>query len=179
MITLHWIKKSPVKLDVFGEVQELTKEMEWRHVETKCNPGDIISRGINAGELVRNQLWWHGPDRLTKSKPDWPDSKLVLTEADVKTVRCHERKNALISVAIRSQPVDPITNNAGNLSQQWSDWNKLVRITGYVLRFINNARVKTNRKNGFLDINEKLKAEELWIKHSQSFRKRNRSYWQK
>ncbi|RZK36074.1 MAG: hypothetical protein EOO61_10965, partial [Hymenobacter sp.] len=67
MITLHWIKKSPVKLDVFvggrvGEIQELTKEMEWRHVETKCNPGDIISRGINAGELVHNQLWWHGPD---------------------------------------------------------------------------------------------------------------------
>lgn len=115
MITLHWIKKSPVKLDVFvgsrvGEIQELTKEMEWRHVDTKCNPGDIISRGISADKLIENNLWWHAPGWLVKPKHDWPESKLVLTEDDLRMVRCHERKtNAIVSVAI--QQIDPVTNS--------------------------------------------------------------------
>lgn len=41
MIALHWIRKSPAKLDVFvansvGEIQELTIGVEWRHIDTKA-----------------------------------------------------------------------------------------------------------------------------------------------
>ncbi|XP_055307270.1 uncharacterized protein LOC129571494 [Sitodiplosis mosellana] len=61
MIALHWIGKSPAKLDVFvgnrvGEIQELTRGVEWKHVDTKSNPADLASRGISPTELADCKL---------------------------------------------------------------------------------------------------------------------------
>lgn len=79
MIALHWIGKSPINLDTFvgnrvGEIQDLTKGIEWRHVDTKDNPADIVeeyvqaSRGICASKLCECTLWWNGPDWLKQPK---------------------------------------------------------------------------------------------------------------
>lgn len=77
MIALHWIGKQPVSLDVFvgnrvAEIQSLTQNTVWRHVDTKSNPADLVSRGVNATQLVKNHLWWHGPSWLVRRKEEWP-----------------------------------------------------------------------------------------------------------
>ena len=33
----------------------------WRHVPTRQNPADAVSRGVKATELMEHPLWWHGP----------------------------------------------------------------------------------------------------------------------
>lgn len=39
---------------------------QWHHVRTHENPADIASRGAFASELLKNELWFHGPEWLLK-----------------------------------------------------------------------------------------------------------------
>ncbi|XP_054745963.1 uncharacterized protein LOC129250358 [Anastrepha obliqua] len=64
-IVLHWIKTHPSVLQTFvanrvSEIQELTDKATWRHVPTKLNPADQVSRGCNVDEL-NNSIWFSGP----------------------------------------------------------------------------------------------------------------------
>ncbi|GFU54692.1 integrase catalytic domain-containing protein [Nephila pilipes] len=62
----YWIKskvdnyKSFVKNRV-REIQILTERDQWSHCPGKEKPADIPSRGIQASELAKNSLGWHGP----------------------------------------------------------------------------------------------------------------------
>ncbi|GFW21235.1 DUF1758 domain-containing protein [Trichonephila clavipes] len=55
-IALAWIKTEPHKLKTFvsnrvAEIQTLSKDYHWKHVSSKNNPADLISRGCNVDEL--------------------------------------------------------------------------------------------------------------------------------
>ncbi|GFX63436.1 integrase catalytic domain-containing protein [Trichonephila clavipes] len=59
-ITLAWIKTEPHKLKTFvsnrvAEIQALSKDYNWKHVSSKNNPADLISRGCNVDELLKNE----------------------------------------------------------------------------------------------------------------------------
>ncbi|XP_055307371.1 uncharacterized protein LOC129571589 [Sitodiplosis mosellana] len=169
MIALHWIGKSPTKLDTFvanrvSEIQELTVGIEWRHVDTKSNPSDLASRGISPTELVDNGLWWNGPHWLALNREEWPETKLVLTELDMQVISCHERKTVAI-VNAHTESDGPILNQRGSLLHQYSSWAKLLRITAYVLRFTVKKKFRTR---GQLADHEIISAENIWVRHSQS-----------
>ncbi|RVE41594.1 hypothetical protein evm_013754 [Chilo suppressalis] len=43
------------------EINELTSNATWRHVDGKINPADILTRGLYIDELSKSSLWWNGP----------------------------------------------------------------------------------------------------------------------
>lgn len=56
-ITLAWIAGEPYKWKIFisnrvAEIQQLTRPNQWRHVASKENPADIISRCVQPDELA-------------------------------------------------------------------------------------------------------------------------------
>ncbi|GBM81691.1 hypothetical protein AVEN_92819-1 [Araneus ventricosus] len=55
-----------------SQIQQLTKDFQWKHIPSECNPADLISRGLDVKALAVNDLWWKGPDleNLTASTPD-------------------------------------------------------------------------------------------------------------
>ncbi|GFX96010.1 integrase catalytic domain-containing protein [Trichonephila clavipes] len=62
-IALAWIKTEPHKLKTFvsnrvAEIQALSKDYHWKHVSSKDNPADLISRGCNVDELLKNEMWF-------------------------------------------------------------------------------------------------------------------------
>ncbi|GFY07686.1 integrase catalytic domain-containing protein [Trichonephila clavipes] len=66
-IALAWIKTEPHKLKTFlsnrvAEIQALSKNYHWKHVSSKNNPADLISRGCNVDELLKNEMWFSSPD---------------------------------------------------------------------------------------------------------------------
>lgn len=68
-VVLSWISSPSAQWKTFvshreGEIQELTSDKEWRHVRTKENPADIISRGREPGQMLHDKLWWEGPSWL-------------------------------------------------------------------------------------------------------------------
>ncbi|GFV94147.1 hypothetical protein TNCV_2958031 [Trichonephila clavipes] len=42
------------------------KVYHWKHVSSKNNPADLISRGCNVDELLKNEMWFLGPDLQTE-----------------------------------------------------------------------------------------------------------------
>ena len=77
---LWWIRGRSRQLKPFvsnrvGEIQSHTNPDQWRHIPTKLNPADLLSRGIKATELSRSGVWWRGPDFLGDLEDTWPINK--------------------------------------------------------------------------------------------------------
>ncbi|XP_075227514.1 uncharacterized protein LOC142327976 [Lycorma delicatula] len=69
MIALHWIHGQSTNWKVFvanrvSEIQQLTFNVKWHHIESPSNPADILSRGCLPEKLINFILWWHGPSWL-------------------------------------------------------------------------------------------------------------------
>ncbi len=125
------MQKFPATLHTFvahrvSAIQEILPSSEWKHVPTKDNPSDLISREMSAKKLINSKLWWHGPDWLLTSTDQWPDQKIYFPEPpEVKTV-------VLTAISTPSEPFE--------LLERYSSFNKLTRILTWVKRFISNLK---------------------------------------
>lgn len=136
-ITLSWIKSSSRKWTTFvanrvGEVQRLTRVEDWRHVDTKSNPADMVSRGVSPFELVQSSLWWEGPDWLKLEEDNWPKSIVqfhTTLPEQIANIFVIKKESALLN----------------NLISKYSKLQKLVRVLAYIFRFINNSKPSCER----------------------------------
>ncbi|KAK9744624.1 hypothetical protein QE152_g7582 [Popillia japonica] len=141
-IVISWLQMSPNNLKTFvanrvSNIQNITDVQRWRHVLSKDNPADIISRGLSVNELKNSRLWWSGPTWLSLSTEQWPVSncehELPVPEAK--------------SVNFLSTKADY------TIFERYSNLRRLQRIVAYSLRFIDNCRTKNNR-HGDLTLEE-------------------------
>ncbi|XP_052855140.1 uncharacterized protein LOC128263903 [Drosophila gunungcola] len=135
-ITLHWIKTHPSSLSVFvsnrvAEIQEWSEKAIWRHVPTKVNPADIVSRGCDVEELTTS-IWFGGPSFLLDSENNWPVNKHFELPADVMSMEL--RKSAIALV------VSPEPNYVLQKIESFSSHLKLLRVFVWVFRFIQRCR---------------------------------------
>lgn len=164
-IVLTWILAHPSRWNTFVAnrvlaIQTTLPDAVWRHVPTTSNPADCASRGLHGDDLLQHPLWWKGPPWLRSPQELWPQAP----------VSCHddpleERKAASHHVAKAISTWD--------LSEKYSSWVKLVRITAYVLRFINACRRPRIHDPGksegaTLSSADFDTAKTFWIKHIQT-----------
>lgn len=149
-ITLSWIKTSPTRWKTFvanrvSEIQRLTNVNNWYHVKSEDNPADLISRGVNASQLLNSQFWWTGPDFINS------DNELKFhnfQNNDYNLSDIPEERAKISGVAI--------SVNNFELFNTFSSFRKLQRVCAYCLRFINNLM-----KNNFNKIKGPLTIQEL------------------
>lgn len=159
-IVLAWLSSAPGKWKTFvanrvSEIQGVTFPCTWHHVNSKANPADYISRGVDPKEMKNLNLWWLGPNWLTQPDNEWPIGKQLLDPSQVPEFRVLK-----LQTFIGVIPFDLIT--------KYSSWNKLVRITAYLFRFINNLKLKgEERRKNNLTVTELNSAECFWFKHVQ------------
>ncbi|GFY36928.1 integrase catalytic domain-containing protein [Trichonephila clavipes] len=141
------------------DIQKLTEPSKWHHCPGKENPADIISRGISVRELKDSELWRHGPPWLQQAEQFWPKfEKQNVSNLDL------ELKSKFRDI---SQNEIILENREKLLSlDKFSSYFKLLRVTAFVFRFINNTR-DTLKKSGTLETEELKKSEEYWIKEIQ------------
>ncbi|XP_025997894.2 uncharacterized protein LOC113006176 [Solenopsis invicta] len=124
MITLHWIRTSPHSLKTYvshrvAQIQEITEPQIWRHVNSKDNPADALSRGQMPGALLNNQHWFSGPSWLIKNENEWPQDCM-------KPIEIPEMKgNKCLSTDISNK----------DILQKYSSYTKTLRIVALCLRF--------------------------------------------
>ena len=63
MVVLAWLRSPATRWKTFvanrvNHIQELTNVETWRHVKSKENPADLVSRGTDANLLRNLRLWW-------------------------------------------------------------------------------------------------------------------------
>ena len=95
------------------------------------NVADDLSRGIPAKDLEHR--WKNGPKFRNQPKEEWPEQPAMpIDPAELDK----ERRNiqAAFSLSIVPTVIDPT---------KFSKWQRLVRVTAWILRYIRNLRLKT------------------------------------
>ncbi|XP_071153539.1 uncharacterized protein [Mytilus edulis] len=163
-ITLCWLtteKQLPVFVsNRVKEINEITQEYQWKYCPTDSNPADMLSRGVTATKFLELDLLMKEPEWLT-GKSNWPQWK--------------NKESHILSTTIEqgqstSEPQQKIRSYEGISKimdiQRYSSYQKLLRITAYMYRFINNCR-NNDKLTGNLSVNEIQTASTSWIRDSQ------------
>lgn len=139
-IVLSWLRMESSRVQsVFvrnrvSKIQMLTKDAEWRHIDSENNPADHVSRGLYPSQILHNELWWNGPRFLQQPEVQYPKNPLELRSDEIPEVKVMLAKNDF-------KPPDILET----CSSIW----KLKRIFSHVVRFICNITSKTeNRRTG-------------------------------
>ena len=143
-IVLQWINstnKHPIFIaNRVSEILENTSVDQWNHVATCDNPADAGMRGMSA-EVLQSRSWVRGPDFLrTKKFPFVPNTDVV--------------DNIKLGVATKEQDDDSISSLAASVTKppkeqsfnlipfdKFSSYQKLFRVTAYVLRLLPPMKV--------------------------------------
>lgn len=147
-IVLCWLKNPNPNLPVFvrnriARIQRAIPNVEWVHIGTKDNPADLVSRGTQPMEMMKNELWWNGPVFLM-----FPEKEKItqFSEQEYSNNRVTEEFEEVVAVAERDYRLYEVIQNCSN-------FRKMERVFGYVIRFIHNCSVKrlgVERRNGRL-----------------------------
>ena len=181
-ISLSWIKATHKEFQVFVEnrVNEVRKKVlpeNWFYVRTDDNPADLLTRVDNDG--LNNRLWWDGSKFLQSSnmyvdeyfEPGEEEMKEFEKEVKVK------KQNTLIINTEEKPSVDNIID-----INKFSDMLKLLRITSYVKRFVDNLKRKVNKIDPVLSkypsAAEMCTARNMWIKANQATLSKQSGYEQ-
>ena len=164
---IEWINsKNDLKRFVNERVKEIRESnVNVRYVSSIENPADIPTRGQTVHKLKNNKLWWKGPDWCSRPYNEWPSFNYVLTNEIQQEVKYEEKsKKVLFETALvaTTQPSGPFGIN----ENCYSSHSKLVRVTAWCLRFVNNVRVQKGNSY-FLTAQEIVDASNLWLKYTQ------------
>ncbi len=158
-VALHWIRgEGEYKMFMANRVNKIFEHegVTWRHVPSKDNPADVASRGGLIDE--ENQMWWKGPNWLSKPGEWPPDQKTTDSAESSAEVKLTKQ----LFVLAKNEDNDLV-----NLLSKFTYW-KTLRITAWLLQFLGNVRCsKEGRIDGPLTTCELVKAEELLIVNAQ------------
>ncbi|XP_028174624.1 uncharacterized protein LOC114363174 [Ostrinia furnacalis] len=151
---IHWIRNSTRKYKVFeanrlGEIDELTRVSEWRHVPTKMNIADLATRDSFNLDCFRGE-WFTGPSFLYDVETSWP-AGMVQPEIE-------QMQSGYVMVMENSLEALPVPD-----PHRFSSWLRLVRATAVALKFIDKCRGLT----GDVNCDTMRRAESLLIKQAQ------------
>ncbi|XP_067634789.1 uncharacterized protein [Eurosta solidaginis] len=150
---LQWLKTHSSTLTSFvanrvSEIQEHSQGIIWRHVPSKDNPADLISRGCSAADLC-STIWFSGPLFLSKESKHWPEL-VVVTDAPVEEQRKPKRTQCY--------KTNHITHIVNDIVNRNSSYIRILRIIAFIHRVYNT--VPPQRKMQIQDV-EPISAAEL------------------
>ena len=72
MNVLLWLKNRSRSLKIFvrnrvARIQHKTSPEQWKYVQSKENPADLLTRGLTTADLELSEPWWNGPAFLLTS----------------------------------------------------------------------------------------------------------------
>ena len=173
-ISLYWIRGMdkewrPFVQNRVNEIRRLLPVNTWRHCPGKENPADIPSRGVSPLELSGSTLWLHGPDWLA-----YPDLSIKEEELNMPDELCLQEMKSKDRKLVHSM----LTTEKSRISlseiidcEMFGDLHRLLRVTAYVLKFINLLQHKIGRLTAPLTKNltaaDVAEVKRLWLRESQ------------
>ena len=141
----------------FEEIRTFEGRIEY--VKSADNPADIASRGMCLSKLLKERLWWKGPEWL---------GSLVLPEqtyhVDQATMDAIAKEVVLHEVGLINEAAFTLLSPFGINLESFSSFHKLIRVTSWCLRFINNylRSKKSKPLSGYLQTSEIQNSVRLW-----------------
>ena len=129
-------------------IRDHSHPKQWKYVETKENPADDASRGLNGLALLEGQRWLEGPEFLWKPESEWPQQPFTLGQ--VPDDDPEVRKVTTSSVV----SINQVDNATIKLINSFSDWHRLRRAVAVFLRVKETLR---RRRNDRFNVEKKAK----------------------
>ncbi len=157
---LQWLRMDPNQLQVLvhNYVNKIHKHHDIkmiRWVPGEENPSDIATRQKGFDEYYdRIDLWTYGPQFLKCESNEWPtlpaleETKEVMQEVKRDFKMWRQEANCFA-----------LKTNASNTLVPVSDYNKMKRITAYILRFVEATRHGTRHRKRSVSARELFRAE--------------------
>ena len=120
-----------------AKILKLVPRSHWSLVGTKANPADIVSRGIQPQLLIECGTWFNGPEFLFLSEDQWPN---IIAD---KLPHVEERMT-VTTVTVADDVPTKLTNIF--TANRYSSLERLLRITAYVLKFVNILKIKVEKR---------------------------------
>ena len=84
MNVLWWLKNRRQALTMFvvnlsARIQPKTSSKQWKCVQSRENPADLLARGLLAVGLELSNLWWNRPKFLHEPKDKWQKINVIST----------------------------------------------------------------------------------------------------
>ena len=169
MVALHWICNMDIPLKQWArnrvlETRRLTNVEDWRYLESKKNLADIgTRRGRTLKDVDPDSKWINGSEWMKEDSASFPvksAKELCLGAEDVDEIKkeisyTYGFDEASIAMyyncALVTRTVPEEVKERYSYSQYIIDPNKhdfkhVVRVVGYMLRFVNNCKQKLNSR---------------------------------
>ena len=132
----------------FDIIKKVVKPYNWHHISSSDNQAIIATRKCQLNSIFNNKLWWFGHEFLLRNKESWPKYKFVSEVTD--ELRSDAKSNVAVNVEFIDHPKQKISaiiniNKYGSLI-------KVLKISFYVLKFVNIIYQKTFKKSHGLEI---------------------------
>ena len=111
---------------------------QWKYVDTKENPADDASRGLDGLALVGGRRWLKGPAFLWKPESEWPHQPF--TASQVPEDDPEVKRTTTSSAVIINQSADATSK----LINYFSNWYQLKRAVAVFLRVKNILQTRRN-----------------------------------
>ena len=151
--TYRWLNSQTVLcwLENNGEWKQLVRkcvdqildaDIKCMYCPTGDNPADLGTRGTTATKLQENTKWWEGPEWLIQ-RENWPHQPQKL---DSKEASEEIQKSTIIA------GVDEVALGISNCMDicKYNSGLKLIKVTAWVLRFVENLMTKSTQKSTVL-----------------------------
>ncbi|XP_065081042.1 uncharacterized protein LOC135703693 [Ochlerotatus camptorhynchus] len=129
-----------------SEILETSDVREWNWVPSKQNVADEGTKWKNNPDLSASSRWFSCPEFLWKPSDQWPT-------ANHRTENTTLRPHLLLHAEVANPVID---------LHRFSNWQKMLRCTAYVLRYVRNLKISVyqmERINGPLQRRELSDAE--------------------
>ena len=105
------------------------------------------------------ERWQKDPKFLNQPEEQWPNQQVMSVELQ-EIQRKRRKTEAVLSVVTVTTAINSI---------KFSKWKRLVRVTAWILRYVQNLRCKRKPKKEIdpLTSDELVRGEEFWIKTAQ------------
>ncbi|XP_074657128.1 uncharacterized protein LOC141910296 [Tubulanus polymorphus] len=145
------------ELNRITEIKSQVPDAVWGYCPSSENPADVLTRGCTASELRCNRLWWEGPEWLrTGDHPKWSAESTLLN------VQLPILEEVGKNIEPEKIGIDQIID-----ARDYSDLNRLFRISAWVMRFVDVVRGDQKNREENLRSSEIERARIEWIKASQ------------
>ena len=112
-------------------------------------------------KLAKSEKWFHGPEWLLLSEEQWPSTA---ADSESKSAAEEELRGSRAKTTVLLSTVSSLSVIID--CARFSSFERLLRVTAYVKRFIHNARGK-DKMSGPLSTKELEQAETVWIREMQ------------
>jgi hypothetical protein len=126
--------------DCVSTIHDASSPSQWNYVDTKSNPADDASRGLEIEDLLKNKCWLDGQEFLWKTKDCWPklemDDVSKVKEDDPEVKKCK-------SLAVTTNPA--AIYNMSEIFARFSSWYRLKRFVAWLLCYRSALRKALER----------------------------------